>query len=165
MSLPSITLPAIPAIPAITAPQIAALPADQLHALDLALTALASNLKSARANFNTALVQRFGEAARASLRASGRDFGTTHLDAEGLRVTFELGKRISWDQKKLALIADRIAAAGERLSDYVDVAYSVSETRYGAWPEALCAQFSSARTVQEASPKFTLALTSTEGAQ
>ena len=74
----------------------------------------------------------------------------------------DLPKRISWDQEKLAAIARRIAAAGEKVEDYLDVEFSVPESRFNHWPQALREQFASARTVKPGKPTFRLALTEEE---
>jgi hypothetical protein len=58
----------------------------------------------------------------------------------------------------LAIIAQRLAAAGEDPAEFIDVKYSVSERKYGAWPQALRSQFESARTLKPSKPKFTLTL-------
>lgn len=138
--------------------QIAALPQHRLQELDIALNELMASVKQARERLGAALEQRYGEQARTGLRDSGRDFGVTHLSDGSLRVTYELPKRVSWDQQRLADIAERIAAAGERIQDYMDVDLSVSESRFNAWPPALKEQFACARTVKPGKPSFRIAL-------
>ena len=128
--------------------QLAALPPAQKlevhHNLDQALVWL----KQARAKLDQALEQCYGELARAALRESGRDFGTTHLEDGPVHVKFEQPKRVSWDEQALADIAARIAASGEKVEDYLDLKLSVSESRYTNWPPALQRQFAAARTVK-----------------
>ena len=63
-----------------------------------------------------------------------------------------LPKRVSWDQTKLKAIAERIVAAGEPLSEYIDVEFSVSEKRFSAWPTNMKEQFVEARTVKGGKP-------------
>jgi hypothetical protein len=65
---------------------------------------------------------------------------------------------VSWDQAQLAAIARRIAAAGEKVEDYLDVEYSVSESRFSNWPPALRAGFEAARTVKPGKPTFRLSI-------
>lgn len=138
--------------------QIAALPQTRLQELDITLSDLLAWVKQARERLNAALEQRYGEQARAGLHGSGRDFGVTHLADGDLRVTYDLPKRVTWDQKRLAEIAERIAAAGDRIQDYMEVDLSVSESRFNAWPPALKEQFAAARTVKPGKPSFRLAL-------
>jgi len=46
------------------------------------------------------------------------------------------------------------------VQDYIDVDYSVSESRFNNWPPALKEQFAAARTVK---PSYRLALQAPEG--
>jgi hypothetical protein len=137
--------------------QIAALPQHRLQELDVALGELLAWAKQARERLNAALEQRYGEPARTGLRDSGRDFGVTHLSDGPLRVTYELPKRVTWDQPRMAEIAERIVAAGERVQDYMDVDLSVSESRFNNWPPALKEQFAAARIVKPGKASFRLA--------
>lgn len=138
--------------------QLAALAPHQLHELDTNLDELITWVRKARAKLDAAFDQRFGVQARAALRDSGRDFGTVHVLDGDLRVSFELPKKVSWDQKQLAMLAERIAASGDPVGDYIDVKYSVSESRYKNWPATLQQQFAAARTVEPGKPYFTLTL-------
>ena len=95
--------------------QLANLTHAQKCEVDVNLTQASTWLKQVRTKFDTALEQCYGDKARAALLESGRDFGTAHIADGHLEITLELPKRVSWDQKKLAEIADRIAAAGARL--------------------------------------------------
>lgn len=142
---------------ALSVSQIAGLPQQRLQELDIRLNELMAWAKQARERVNTALEQRYGEQVRAALVESGRDFGVSHLSDGPLRVTYELPKRVSWNQKRLAEIAERIVASGERVQDYMDVDLSVSETRFNNWPPALKEQFAAARTVKPGKASFRLA--------
>jgi hypothetical protein len=145
-------------LPELSVSQLAALPQQQLQEFDLSLNLLATWIKQSRDRLNTALEQRYGEQARQSLQESGRDFGVTHIDDGALQVTYELPKRVSWDQQRLAEMAERIAAAGENVADFIDVEYSVSESRFKNWPATLREQFEPARTVKPGKAGFRLAL-------
>jgi hypothetical protein len=69
-------------------------------------------------------------------------------------------KKVSWNQKQLAEIAERIVSSGEKVEGYIDVKLAVSESRYTNWPPALQQQFAAARTVEPGKPSFTLNLDS-----
>lgn len=140
--------------------QLAALPPAQKAEISRNLDEALAWLKQARAKFDAALEAAYGEQARAARLEAGKDFGVVHLNDGPLRVTVDVPKRVSWDQVQLAAIARRIAAAGERVEDYLDVEYSVSESRFNHWPAALRAQFEPARTVKPGKPTFRLTLTS-----
>ena len=145
-------------LPDLSVNQIAELSQQQIHELDLSLNLLATWVKQSRDRLNTALDQRYAEQSAAIRRESGKDFGVCHLTDGPLRVTVELPKRVAWNQEQLASIAARIAAAGESISDFIDVEYSVSESRYTNWPSSLKEQFADARTVKPGKPSFRLAL-------
>jgi hypothetical protein len=138
--------------------QLAALPPEQKLEVDRNLDAAMDWLKKARAKFDQALEQCYGEQARAALRDSGRDFGTAHVDDGPVHVKFEQPNRIAWDEKQLAAIAARIATSGERVEDYLDVRLAVPESRYTNWPPALQQQFAPARTVKPGKASFVLSL-------
>lgn len=138
--------------------QLAKLPPAQLQEADANLDHLIDWAKKTRTKLDAALDQRFGEQARTALRDSGRDFGTAHISDGPLRIKFELPKKVSWNQKQLAEIAERIVASGEKVEGYIDTKLAVSESRYTNWPPALQQQFAAARTVEPGKPTFTLAI-------
>jgi len=138
--------------------QLAALPPEQKREVDKNLDEALDWLKKARAKFDAALDKCYGEQARAALRESGRDFGTAHISDGPLHLKFELPKKVSWDQKKLKAIAERIVASGEAVESYLDVKLVVSESRYTNWPPALQQQFADARTVEAGKAAFDLSL-------
>ena len=74
-----------------------------------------------------------------------------HISDGPLRLKFELPKKVSWNQKQLGEIAERIVASGEKVEGYLDIKLSVSESRYTNWLPAQQQQFAAARTVDAAS--------------
>ena len=136
--------------------QLASLPTQQLYEVDTNLDQAIAWLKSARTKVDAALDQRFGAQGREALRDTGRDFGTAHLKVDGLHVKFELPKKVSWDQKKLKAIAERIVTSGEAVESYLDVKLAVPESRYTNWPPTLRQQFADARTVEAGKASFEL---------
>lgn len=136
--------------------QLAALPPDVKREIDKNLDESLDWLKKARTKFDAALDQCYGQQAREALRESGRDFGTAYISDGPLRIKFELPKKVSWNQKQLGEIAQRIVASGEKVEDYLDIKLSVSESRYTNWPAALQQQFAVARTVDSGKPSFLL---------
>lgn len=138
-------------IAAMSVSQLAQLPPAQKAEISRNLDEALAWLKQARAKFD------------AARQEAGKDFGVVHLNDGPLRVTVDVPKRVSWDQSQLAAIARRIAAAGERIEDYLDVEFSVSEARFNNWPTALRKQFEAARTVKHGKPSFRLALNEEAG--
>ena len=147
---------------ALSVSELASLPPAQKQEISRNLDEALDWIKKARAKFDAALDAAYGERARAARLDAGKDFGVIHLNDGPLRVTVDQPKRASWDQEQLAAIARRIAASGERVEDYLDIEFSVSESRFSNWPPALRAQFEAARTVKPGKPSFRLALTSEE---
>ena len=94
---------------------------------------------------------------------TGKDFGVCHFTDGPLQVTVDLPKRVSWDQSQLSAIATRIANSGEKVSDFIDIEFSISESRYNNWPTSLKEQFTDARTVKPGKASYRLALINTKG--
>ncbi len=143
--------------------QIAALPPAQLQEAHTNLLTLQSAIKSVLDRFNAALDQRYAEQALAARQANNRDFGVCHLMDGPLRITVDVPKRVAWDQAELAEIAQRIAAAGDKVGDYIDTDYSIPETRFNAWPAPLKETFAKARTVKPGKTSYRLATVSDSG--
>lgn len=141
-----------------TVAQLAAAPIRDFLEAERNVDEAIAFLKPLRAKLDAAKLQRFGEQARAALRESGRDFGTAHVNDGALHVKYELPKKVTWNQAVLKEMAERIAASGEKVEDYIDVKLSVSESRYSNWPTTLREQFAAARTVEEGKPSITLTL-------
>lgn len=144
-------------IAAMSVGQLAQLPAAQKAEISRNLEEALDWLKKARAKFDAALDAAYGEQVRAARLDAGKDFGVVHLNDGVLRLTVDQPKRVAWDQQQLAAIASRIAASGDRVEDYLDIEFSVSESRFNNWPPALRTQFEAARTVKPGKPSFRLA--------
>jgi hypothetical protein len=121
------------------------------------------NIKAVLDRVHAALEQRYGEQASAKRLQTGKDFGVCHLTDGPVRVTVDLPKRVSWDQVQLSILAERIIEAGENVSDYIDIEYSIAESRYNHWPASLQGLFNSARTVKPGKASYRLALLSSKG--
>jgi hypothetical protein len=138
--------------------QIAALPHAQLQEAHINLLSLQSMVRAVLDRMHTALDQRYAAQAQAARLANGRDFGVCHLNDGELRITVDLPKKVTWNQAQLAATAARIAAAGDKVADYIDTDYSVPENRFNNWPPALRDQFAPARTVKPGKPSYRLVL-------
>lgn len=136
--------------------QLARLTPAQKLEVDVNLDKALAWLKQARTKFDAALKQCYEEQAKAALLESGRDFGVAHINDGPLQIKFDLPKKVTWDQKKLTEIAERVAASGEQVKSYLEVKLSVPESRYTNWPPSLQQQFAGARTVEAGKPTFTL---------
>ncbi len=128
--------------------EIAQLPVELLAVLQREIAEAARQMRAVTARFNAALDVRYGSRAAEVRRACGKDTGAVRFDDGDFTVVADLPKRVEWDQEQLAAMVERIRAAGDDPSQYVDVTYKVSERKYAAWPEAIRAGFEPARTVR-----------------
>jgi hypothetical protein len=99
---------------------------------------------------------KFAERARALRLSEGKDTGIVHFDEGQIHISADLPKKTEWNQALLAEMASRIAAAGDNPSQYIDVSYRVSETKFLAWPDHLRNQFQPARTVKTGKATYRL---------
>ena len=143
---------------AMSTAQLVALPITDFVAAERNVDEATAYLKQLRVKLDAAKLQRYGEQARNALRDSGRDFGTAHVSDGALHVKYELPKKVTWSQTILKEMAERIVASGDKVEHYIDIKFSVSESRYSNWPPALQEQFAAARTVEEGKPTITLTL-------
>jgi hypothetical protein len=135
--------------------QLAALSPQQKILLARQLEQAGEWLKQVKARFDAALEQTYGDRIRAA-RSGGKDFGVVHVADGDLRLSVDVSKRVTWDQAQLATIAKRIDAAGESAEEFIDVSYSISESRFQNWPSTLRSQFEGARTVKPGKPTYRL---------
>jgi hypothetical protein len=107
-----------------------------------------SELSKQKKRIVETFVARKHDELEALLAAKDEPYGTVHVG------NFEVayGKKVSYDQEKLAVIAKEIADAGEKVSDYIKIEYDISESKFKAWPEPIKAQFIPARTVARGNP-------------
>ena len=136
--------------------QLAALSPQQKILLAGQLEQAGEWLKQVKARFDAALEQTYGDRVRTARTNAGKDFGVVHVADGDVRLSVDQSKRVSWDQAQLATIAKRIAAAGENVEEFIDVEYSISESRFLNWPSTLRSQFEAARTVKPGKPTYRL---------
>ena len=140
----------------LTVAQLAALSPQQKLLLAKQLEQAGDWLKQVKARFDAALEQTYGDRIRDARSDGGKDFGVVHVADGDLRLTVDVSKRVTWDQTQLATIAKRIDAAGESVEEFIDVSYSISESRFQNWPSTLRSQFEAARTVKPGKPTYRL---------
>ena len=156
MTIPNrITLDDLPTMPF---GEIAALPGDQLALLKQVADERLRAAKNLSDWLDGAIALKYGDQAQEARRAEGKDTGTVRLQDGQVSVVAELPKRVDWDQAMLAGLVERIRADGADPTEYVDIALSVSERKYTAWPKDIRQEFEPARTVRTAKPRFRLLL-------
>jgi len=136
--------------------ELAQQPAEALRRLQLDAGDLLDAAKAVVDHIDRAVDRKYADRARQLRLAAGKDTGVVHFDDGTVRVAADLPKRVEWDQAKLADIARRIVASGDDPSEFLEISYRVSETKFNAWPESLKSAFVPARTVKTGKAKFTL---------
>jgi len=90
------------------------------------------------------------------LSAKPEPYGVVNVQDQGFKIAITTPKKVEWDQKELAKVVDEIRTAGEDPTEYVDIEYSVPETKYKAWPQAIKEAFIKARTVRPGTPTMNI---------
>ena len=150
--------PTLESIRTLPISEIAALPADLLVLLQEDAEAALTAAKTTAEWIAGAIALRYADRAQAARRTENKDTGTVRFEDGSVTVIADLPKRVDWDQRALAAVVERIRAAGDDPSEYIDVAYRVPERKYAAWPESIRAAFAPARTVRTGKATFTLTL-------
>jgi hypothetical protein len=132
------------------------LPLEQIEGLLVEIADADKRVKRAKAWTADYLSQRVGERATALRKADGKDFGTVRVEDGEFEIVCESGKKVEWDQKKLATAILELQKSGEKSRDYVDTVYKVTENKYKAWPERIRKIFDPARITKPEAPKFEL---------
>jgi hypothetical protein len=136
--------------------ELAMMPVELLASLQAELTHAQSQLRAAIARFGSGLEVRYATRAAEAREALGKDTGTVRLDDGDYTVIADLPKRVEWEQEKLALMAQNLAATGEDPAEFIETKLSITERKYGALPEAWRKGFEPARTVKVGALKVTL---------
>jgi hypothetical protein len=89
-------------------------------------------------------------------KQQGKDIGVVNFVQDGFKVKHTISPQVSWDQKQLADTRAKIAASGDNPDEYINVKFSVPESKYKAWPTGIKKAFESARTVTVGNPKVVL---------
>lgn len=138
--------------------QLAALPAAQQVEISRHLDEAIDWLKQARAKFDHAMRQCYGDFIGAARQQAGQGVGTIHWQDGSVYVSVDYPQCVRWDQSQLATMAKRIALSGEKVDDFLDITYGIGEERFTNWPSSLRTQFASARVVEPGEPIIRLSL-------
>lgn len=141
-------------LPDLSESQISRLPKDQLAHLSISLDQLQDWTRQMRARMNRALEIRYAEQIRQAQSLGEEEATRLHIDDGDLQIDMSAPKEIVWDQAHLSAIADRMMAAGDRVQDFMDVHFSVSEKDYARWHPLLRAAFQPARKEHLTEPTF-----------
>ncbi|WP_171616394.1 hypothetical protein [Roseicella sp. DB1501] len=117
--------------------------ADRLDAIKVEKAQLANEEKAIEAE----ILGRYESDIADLYKTKGDAFGAVNLTEDDLTLSVTVPKKVEWDQDKLAAIHADIRANGADPAEYMTVEYGVPESKYKAWPVAICQQFEPARTV------------------
>ena len=140
-----------------------ALPAPHLALLQEAARDAVDAAKRQQDWIEGIIAVRYGQRAIALRAEQRKDAGTVRFTDGDVTIVADLSKRVEWDQDMLAAVVERIRAAGNDPTEYVEVTYKVPERAYAAWPPHIRDAFTGARTVRTGKATFKLSLTDAEG--
>jgi hypothetical protein len=138
--------------------EIVALSAEQLALLQDAANEVLRSAKTTSDWLEGAIALKYTDRAVMARMEASKDTGTVRFDDGTVTVIADLPKRVDWDQAQLAGLVERISAAGDDPTEYVDVSFKVPERKYAAWPESIRQNFEPARTVRTGALKVKLEL-------
>ncbi|MDW8400040.1 MAG: hypothetical protein RMK90_15935 [Acetobacteraceae bacterium] len=158
MHAPALNRPTLDSLRHLPVGDIIALPAAHLALLQAEAREAVEAAKRMQDWIEAAIALRYEQHAIGARAAAGKDTGTVRFDDGEVEVTAELPKRVEWDQRRLADLAEQIRAGGEDPGEYLEVSFKVPERAYVAWPERIRQAFEPARTVRTGRQTFRLTL-------
>jgi hypothetical protein len=137
---------------------IISLPAEHLALLQADAREAVEGAKRMQDWIEAAVALRYEQRAIGARAQAGKDTGNVRFQDGSVEVTAELPKRVEWDQRRLATLAEQIRAGGEDPREYLEVSFKVSERAYTTWPERIRKAFEPARTVRTGKPVYRLTI-------
>lgn len=126
--------------------------ADNIRKLDSAI----SQLEQAKDAISSALAARTKDALAAALAEAGKTQGSITAEVDGVKLSYELKPKISWDSKRLQAVAAEMP--WNKVEKIFSIKFSVKETTYKALTDdALIASLNEARTIEHTEAKISLA--------
>lgn len=142
------------ALPDLSVSQISRLPKDQLAHFSNAVQQLQDWTEQMRGRINRAMEIRYADQMRHAQTLGQEEAARFRIDDGDLQIDVSNPKEIVWDQALLSQIAERMVVAGDRVQDFMQVQFSVSEQNYARWHPLLRAAFQPARKELIAEPTF-----------
>lgn len=124
------------------------LPLDALAAITETADEHAKRVAAVKREVTRVVERRFEAPIAARYAEQEKDTGTVRILVDGFEVVADRAKKVDWDQAKLAGAVKAIRDTGDNPAEYVDISYTVTERKYGAWPGHIRAVFEPARTVR-----------------
>ncbi len=131
-----------------TAQQLSALSTLELQQLQDEAADVFEKAKAAKFFLDAAVQHKYGKKLDNLRESLDKETGVVRFDDDGIPVSADRSKKIVWDQKKLADLAEKIRVNGDDPSEYIEISYKVAERKYSAWPKSLQESFTPARTLK-----------------
>jgi hypothetical protein len=138
--------------------EIIALPAEHLALLQADAREGVEAAKSILDWIEAAIALRYEQPAIGARAEARKDTGIVRFQDGTVEIAVELPKRVEWDQRRLAALAEQIRAGGEDPGEYLELSFKVSERAYTAWPERIRKAFEPARTLRTGRPVYRLTI-------
>lgn len=139
-----------------TPQQISKISVKELNDLLAEATEVLAVAKKSKARLDSAIQFKYSDKVDGLRESLEKESGVVRLEDSGFSVSADRPKNISWDQKSLADIAEKIRAGGEDPSEFIEISYKVSERKYSAWPSNLKKSFTPARTLKYGKEKIVI---------
>lgn len=134
------------------------LPAEHLALLQADARDGVEAAKSMQDWIEAAIALRYEQSAIGARAEARKDTGIVRFQDGTVEIAVELPKRVEWDQRRLAALAEQIRVGGEDPGEYLELTFKVSERAYTAWPERIRKAFEPARTVRTGKPVYRLTI-------
>lgn len=141
-------------LPDLSESQISQIPKDQLAHFSNSVRHIHEWTVQMRSRINRAMQVRYAEQIRSAINLGEEESARFLIDDGDLQIEVMQPKQIAWDQEHLSKIAERMVASGDRVGDYMQVQFSVSELDYARWHPMLRAAFQPARKEIPTAPSF-----------
>jgi len=105
-----------------------------------------------------AIAIKYSDLEKSQRHQQGKEMGSVQFVDQNIRVVADLPKKVQWDQAALSAISNRIQKSGDDPTEFIEITYKISESKFNAWPDHLKSVFSGARTLGTGKPKHTLKL-------
>ena len=105
-----------------------------------------------------AITIKYEERAKHARKTACKETGTIHFNDSGFTITSEIKKKVSWSQSALERVVRYFTQKGEDPTEYIDITYNISETRYKELPDNMQKFFTAARTLSGGKETFKIEL-------
>ncbi len=135
-----------------TAQQVSTLSVQELQTLHDEAASVLEKAKLAKSCLDSAIQVKYEQKLSGLRESLEKETGVVRFEDSGIPVSSDRSKKITWDQKKLAILAEKIRSNGDDPSEYIEITYKVAERKYTAWPKTLKESFTPARTLKFGKP-------------